>query len=1472
MILCLYAALPGQGLAWGQTDGEVRFYSTPGSVSYEFIYDSGETTCYAYFGASGFTEGMAVRVQLADKANPNGIRLGIWANDSESMLELVEGGCWIPDNMVSDNINLRLTSSRLCDVDYTVSVYASKDMSAEPLATTSHTVRYMDYMDRPEISQERLSGDLDTDIPFSFSVAKAGFLQGQPAQIHISLNGTYSGLILSGENLEKVYDSEYVLNVPSFTAGQYTLTAHATEACSGTIQLSVCDGEGNGVSWSTNAAYTIPMEYSSEDIAALMAIAEANPLSNDLRNFIENKEYLKDRDKHDNNNYNVGVVWNTESPSRVRSFFIRDYRAHTVSSLDLSALTGLEDVTLEGTRLKSLDVSALTKLRYLYLYDNDSLTWSTVKLPNPLPENFRVSGYTRVMAGTPVDDYNSYATSGTEIDLSAYAEVNGVKSTYQWYRVVREPYSRTEVTMEAVSGKEGAFIFKGVPGEYYQCEIHNTTYSDWYMGTPEIKVARGSDNYSPADIAALKKLAADNPSVTQLQEFVDSKGWEHENWSTYEDAICTDWSAEELGRLTHLRIELSWDSKDTISSLDLSAFTELKYFECERFMNIEKLDLSKNTKLEHLHVYSVNLASLDLSNCPNLSHFCFGTRSIGEGRYQSTKLNTVNLNGCTQLEEFYLEHAPLASLDISAFKQLNRLEIEYCPNLKIQGFENATRLEYLALPHTEQFADLVNNLPANIRHLYLQSTEYALPPAEVAKNLLTLGIPSNVGSFDMAQYPNLTRWEVGYDNRSGMKYSTLKNYRSGVRYNGLSNYQLTSPSHPNDPYLFTNGDTIDLSSEAMIGGVETVFLWVNTKYRTEEKEALKPVPGRPGVFVLDSKEEGYGDYYCKMMNPQFCEITEINYRNGWQMETSRIHVETSVPQVFAESDVATLARIVDASNNEALSEWWNSGAWQTNENSSNAQAIWNNENPRRLTGLYLYQMGNSLATEVDLLALDKLEVLSLAGNRVENLSLPKNSTALRSLILRDNPTLKSLIVSAYPELTYLDVNNTGLTALDLSKNTKLTELFLNYTTIPGIEETNPTIADQLIAYGLPMGTFSIDLDNFSALRHLDVDYSGLEFTGVENPRQLESASGVVMLPVGEVRPGGYISYGETIDLSSQEMVDTSASRFTWVVGNDTIDHTDSRYTITEDLAPNYKIAGHVTNPLFPGWTVQYGAWVYTCDGDANLDKQVNVQDVTATVSYILKDEENMIANFGYAEADVNYDNRVEIADVIGIVNIIRDQPVTKAGTLRSDVDAPVQVELDTDNFLTISSQVPVAGIYLELVGATEDLPLVGEAAKFLQASHQSGDTLRVIGYSLDGRTIPSGKTRVMRLPAGVTLVGASFSDAKANSLRAAGDAIVTSNAPIEAIERLDAVSNYPNPFRGSTTFRYQLAEPADAVTIHVFSANGALAAVLNGLPGEVGENRHTAAFTLPAGVYYYRLTAKAGSGVKASNTNILIIK
>lgn len=540
------------------------------------------------------------------------------------------------------------------------------------------------------------------------NVADADFLQGQPAQIAVELSGGCEALSLSGHGWKEdpgYYSPLYFLEVPALAPGRYTATIRATEACGGSRRAVVCDAEGNAIDASSrNANILIPIEYAPEDVAALKAIAEANPLSKDLRDFIDRGDYLKDRVyNYDNQGYNVGVTWSTETPSRVSSFFVDDGMTRTVSEMDLSALTGLEELSLMQTRLKSLDLSKLTRLNQLNLNGGNGLTWLTVKLPDPLPEYFNVVGYTYVSAGIPVDDYHATTASGTEIELSAYASVEGEKSAYQWYSIVRNPYKRTEVSMEAVSGKEGAFILKGKPGEIFCCEILNEVHGVWSMLTPEIKIARGSADYAQADIDGLRKLAADNPKVTRLREFVDSKGWEHENWETYGDAVATDWNTE--NRLTGLRIRLDRSERDTISSLDLSAFTELVEFECERWMNINELDLSKNTKLRRLSVFSWDLSSLDLSHCPNLEYFRFGTLSTIEYDYLSTRLTRLDLSGCTKLRELYLEHTPLVSLVLSGCPNLNRLTLNHCLDLKAQGLEKATALSYVDLSFTSQFGD-----------------------------------------------------------------------------------------------------------------------------------------------------------------------------------------------------------------------------------------------------------------------------------------------------------------------------------------------------------------------------------------------------------------------------------------------------------------------------------------------------------------------------------------------------------------------------------------------------------------------------------------------------------------------------------------------------------------------------------------------------------------------------------------------
>lgn len=1490
--LCM--AVPGQAAMAGdvgsggepgvqQEDAGVVFTSTPSATTYASWYNN-EGTARLYFYLEGMASDMSVRVQLADASNSAGIRISATEVSSNTQVELPldsDGGVWLSpdyvnyDGLGGGRIAVQLISTMMTTIECTVSVYPMADLSSTALATWAGTVRYIDgypTLDMPT----RISGALDTDVALDLTVNGRG-LVGEAALLRISPSYFQEGedaFTISGEGITEDAEGNFICNIASLsTAKTYHFIVRASTTCKGSVYAYLSDAEGNVVT-SRSVNIQIPMTFDENDVNALKAMADANPMSMALRDFID-KEYYKN-DWSYSDNYNVGVVWNTDDPSRVSEFYLEDYD-QDVTSLDFSPLTELQRIEIRNSGLKELNLSALPNLYSLSLYSTD-LTWKDVVLPQ---RSVSCSGSTYIVAkgATNTSKYNAYAKEGAEIDLSEYAVINGVESSFQWYETTNGAHIPVNLYN---TDKLGAFILTGAEGSTVYCQISNSSYAGWDMRTPEIKIARSSEAYYPADVEGLKKIAADNPDVPQLQDFVDSEGWINENWGVYEDAIRTDWKrVGDYYRLTHLYFEMDLGNEpDTISVLDLSPFTELEYFECERFLNISELDLSNNMKLQHLHIYSRNLESIDLSNHTNLREFSFRTTrtlETSEYEYPRTKLHEINLSGCINLEVLEVEHAHIRSLDLSQSKVLRELRIEGCLDLAANTLDNMpSSVTKLSLPQTTQFGDYIQQLSNSITHLNLVQTPYELPNESILNQLNFLGIPYTVDTFDFALCPKLTEFNLGFTlPYSELKYSSLKNYRSTINSkNDVSRTKVNLLSNHEPTDLFENGDTIDLSSEAVINGIESVLIWVNVQYRTEETEVFVPVPDRPGVFVVDaSKSRGDGRYYCKIMNPLFCNITEINVFSGWQMETNYISVTTEQISEYYEGDVQVIARIVSDSNNDALTEWWNSNAWQTGENTNVAQAVWNNEEPRRLTELYLYSMFNGFAESVDLRSLDKLEILSLAyNNSLKEVILPENTNTLRSLMLLGTG-IETLIVSPYTALEYLDVSNTELTALDLSNNTNLTELKLNGTQLEPIEMTNPALAARLVTYGVPEATETIDLAAFPALKQLYPNNSKLRFSGVQNPRQMDPINANLTTAVGTTREG-CSAYGSTLDFATEMNIGGVTSTISWqsinaLTGETTAIDAADTYTISEELTAGDYVVASIQNTLFPGWTMNFQTEVYTRDGDANLDKLVNVADVTATVSYILKDQENMIDRFGYYEADVNYDNYVEVADVIGIVNIIQGKPVTKASELRDAYQPTVLLELDDKGFLSMTSQVPVAGIQLEFTGATMEIPLLSDAAHLVQASTLNGDTLRTLGYSMDGKTIPAGKTVIMQLPAGVKLLKAVFSDAEANSLKAEGDIVPTGIESIQTADQIEAVLNYPNPFSGSTTFSYVLKEQAQSVAIQIFSTSGALVETIEGLPASVGTNRYTTSVQLPGGIYYYRLLL---DGKKASEANTMMIK
>lgn len=266
-------------------------------------------------------------------------------------------------------------------------------------------------------------------------------------------------ITITGNGIEKMpyNDREYIVKIASTQAQTYSFQIEASNNFAGWININLTNAEGTYIAGTQEINVIIPMQYSEEDIDVLKQLAEDNPLSTDLQRFIENEYYLKDYSYEDG--YNVGVVWSKEIPSRVERLNIEDYEKRIDNLNSITGLTALQEIRINGTNLSSLNLSSFTNLQRLYLWDTP-LYWHDVDLPISKPENFHISGNTRISIGSGLDDYNSVAANGTEIDLSEYAVVDGTASTYQWYKEDESNGRRTEVTMPVASGEtSGKFLY-----------------------------------------------------------------------------------------------------------------------------------------------------------------------------------------------------------------------------------------------------------------------------------------------------------------------------------------------------------------------------------------------------------------------------------------------------------------------------------------------------------------------------------------------------------------------------------------------------------------------------------------------------------------------------------------------------------------------------------------------------------------------------------------------------------------------------------------------------------------------------------------------------------------------------------------------------------------------------------------------------------------------------------------------------
>jgi hypothetical protein len=137
-------------------------------------------------------------------------------------------------------------------------------------------------------------------------------------------------------------------------------------------------------------------------------------------------------------------------------------------------------------------------------------------------------------------------------------------------------------------------------------------------------------------------------------------------------------------------------------------------------------------------------------------------------------------------------------------------------------------------------------------------------------------------------------------------------------------------------------------------------------------------------------------------------------------------------------------------------------------------------------------------------------------------------------------------------------------------------------------------------------------------------------------------------------------------------------------------------------------------------------------GDANGDLTVNVLDVTTIVAYLLNQNPQP---FIFEAADVNGDGVINVLDIVATVNLVLN-PQKSAAIATAE---PVKLYLQNDT-LFADAPVAIGAIQFDITGVEgiEEIERLAALNGFESGFSVNNSTLRLIVYSLTGKTIPAG--------------------------------------------------------------------------------------------------------------------------------------
>ncbi|MBQ8863860.1 MAG: hypothetical protein IJ014_03920 [Rikenellaceae bacterium] len=575
-----------------------------------------------------------------------------------------------------------------------------------------------------------------------------------------------------------------------------------------------------------------------------------------------------------------------------------------------------------------------------------------------------------------------------------------------------------------------------------------------------------------------------------------------------------------------VNLEKLYISNNNVGEVDLSANTKLQVLHCY-FNGLSSLDLKANTALTELYCFHNNLTSLDLSANTALTTVYCQSNALTEVKFPAnSKIVDLNVSK-NQLAAFdATAHKDIVTLDAST-NALTAIDVTACGKLANLNVEN-NLIESIDLSKASTLVSL-NVANNQLAALDLNGCS-ALTELVAAKNALT--------SVDLGGCPNLESANVSENAITSLAMSDLDK----LTYLGCWNNQLTElplAECPNLERLLANDNqlaVVDLSPVKKIvyakmqnnpftsvnlnGCAALTYLSLDTSAdahgegclraeRDDKQNVIGPrrfyLSGLPqtsleldlsGLWDADYNEPVTGVIVIgctKLTSLDVSKFTEMTYLNAAKNALTAIDLSanTALEQVIL-NDNKLSAISVKGLEKLALLNIVGMGSTMTNIDLEGVTTV--------LEELYIVSAkDNSIKW-----AKNGNGTLTISGSNYKDLALNTTNTTINSLVLTQNSTLKSLDITACPQLTKLQLQNSIISALDLSKCTELTELQCNNNDLSSLDlSNNPDIAMLNLSNNR---IESIDLSKVVALKNLIISGNYVSTLNLTQNTNLEGGS------------------------------------------------------------------------------------------------------------------------------------------------------------------------------------------------------------------------------------------------------------------------------------------------------------------------------------------------------------------------------